>query len=162
MREDELIVYKKFDNGDILDKMSRLFEHSAAEKIDVTGDRECLYECMNGLTEIAGRSGFYGNLWHCYLTTLLVNDENSYSMATEIRGNVEGTINQLALHDIAIFKEFLIMILPIYCSSFLCRNLICFLIITPVQWRARCIITESETGYVFWPGHLQKAGMQMK
>ena len=98
MREDELIVYKKFDNGDILDKMSRLFEHSAAEKIDVTGDRECLYECMNGLTEIAGRSGFYGNLWHCYLTTLLVNDENSYSMATEIRGNVEGTINQLALH----------------------------------------------------------------
>ena len=106
MREDELIVYKKFDNGDILDKMSRLFEHSAAEKIDVTGDRECLYECMNGLTEIAGRSGFYGNLWHCYLTTLLVNDENSYSMATEIRGNVEGTINQLALHDIAIFKEF--------------------------------------------------------
>ncbi|MBP7347532.1 MAG: ATP-binding protein [Butyrivibrio sp.] len=106
MREDELIVYKKFNNADILDKMSRLFEHSAAEKIDVTGDRECMYECMNGLTEIAGRSGFYGNLWHCYLTTLLVNDENSYSMATEIRGNVEGTINHLALHDIAIFKEF--------------------------------------------------------
>ena len=106
MREDELIVYKKFDNGDILDKMSRLFAHSAAEKIDVTGDRECLYECMYGLTEIAGRSGFYGNLWHCYLTTLLVNNENSYSMATEIRGNVEGTINHLALHDIAIFKEF--------------------------------------------------------
>ncbi len=35
-----------------------------------------------------------------------MNNENSYSLACEIRGEVEGSINQLALHDIAIFKEF--------------------------------------------------------
>ena len=64
------------------------------------------YECMHGLLERAATNGFHGNLWHCYLADLLVNNENSYSLACEIRGEVEGSINQLALHDIAIFKEF--------------------------------------------------------
>ena len=84
MRENELIIYRNFDNEEILDDMSRLFEHSREGKIDVTGDRKTLYTCMSRLTELAGKSGFYGNLWHCYLTSLLVNHENSYSMATEI------------------------------------------------------------------------------
>ena len=106
MRENELIIYRNFDNEEILDDMSRLFEHSREGKIDVTGDRKTLYTCMSRLTELAGKSGFYGNLWHCYLTSLLVNHENSYSMATEIRGKVEGTINDIALHDIEIFKDF--------------------------------------------------------
>ena len=60
---------------------------------------------MHDLLELAASHGFYGNLWHCYLTNLLVNNENSYSMACEIRGGVEGTINEAALHDIRIFKE---------------------------------------------------------
>ena len=106
MRENELIIYRNFDNEEILDDMSRLFEHSREGKIDVTGDRKTLYTCMSRLTELAGKSGFYGNLWHCYLTSLLVNHENSYSMATEIRGKVEGTINDIALHDIENFKDF--------------------------------------------------------
>lgn len=43
-------------------------------------------------------------IWH-----LLVNNENSYSLACEIRGEVPGSINQLVLHDMAVFKEFLNM-----------------------------------------------------
>ena len=35
-----------------------------------------------------------------------MNNKNSYSRACEIRGAVEGTINEAVLHDIAIFKEF--------------------------------------------------------
>ena len=46
-----------------------------------------------------------GNLWHTYLTFLLVNDENAYSTACEIRGMIEGSINEVALHDFAIMKE---------------------------------------------------------
>ena len=41
----------------------------------------------------------------CYLTYLLANHENAFSTACEITGPVEGTINQLALHDFAIFKD---------------------------------------------------------
>lgn len=103
MREEELIIYKDFADGEILKDMVWLMEHYRS------GDgkaRPLLYECMHKLLEMAADHGFYGNLWHCYLTNLLVNNENSYSMACEIRGEVEGSINELVLHDIAIFKEF--------------------------------------------------------
>ena len=103
MREEELIVYKELEDGQILKDMVWLMEHYRS------GDgraRPLFYECMHGLLERAATNGFYGNLWHCYLTDLLVNNENSYSLACEIRGAVEGSINQLVLHDIAIFREF--------------------------------------------------------
>lgn len=100
MRTEELIVYKDFGQEKLLYDMVRLMEHYTEEK-----ERALLYGCMNSLLELAASHGFYGNLWHCYLANLLVNNENSYSMACEIRGNVEGTINQAVLHDICIFKE---------------------------------------------------------
>ncbi len=103
MREEELIVYKELEDGQILKDMVWLMEHYRS------GDgraKPLFYECMHGLLERTATNGFHGNLWHCYLADLLVNNENSYSLACEIRGEVEGSINQLALHDIAIFKEF--------------------------------------------------------
>lgn len=103
MREEELIVYKEFADGDILRDVVWLMEHYRS------GDgraRPLFYKCMHGLSEQAADHGFYGNLWHCYLTNLLVNNENSYSLACEMRGEVEGSVGELVLHDIAIFKEF--------------------------------------------------------
>ena len=103
MREEELIIYKEFVDGDILRDVVWLMEHYRS------GDgraRPLFYKCMHRLSEQAADHGFYGNLWHCYLTNLLVNNENSYSCACEMRGEVEGSINELVLHDIAIFKEF--------------------------------------------------------
>ncbi len=103
MREEELIIYKEFEDGDILRDVVWLMEHYRS------GDgraRPLFYKCMHRLSEQAADHGFYGNLWHCYLTNLLVNNENSYSCACEMRGEVEGSINELVLHDIAIFKEF--------------------------------------------------------
>ena len=102
MREEELIIYKEFADGDILRDVVWLMEHYRS------GDgraRPLFYKCMHRLSEQAADHGFYGNLWHCYLTNLLVNNENSYSCACEMRGEVEGSINELVLHDIAIFKE---------------------------------------------------------
>ena len=55
--------------------------------------------------------GFSGNLWHTYLTQLLVNHENAFSTASEIRGAVEGSINHLALHDFGFSKNFMTLIL---------------------------------------------------
>lgn len=103
MREEELIVYKEIEGGQILTDMVWLMGRYRS------GDpkaRPLFYECMHGLLEMAATHGFSGNLWHCYLTNLLVNNENSYSIACEIRGEVQGSINQFVLHDISIFKEF--------------------------------------------------------
>ena len=103
MREEELIIYKNFENGQILHDMVWLMDHYRA------GDnrtRPMFFSCMHELLEMAEVYAFSGNLWHCYLTDLLVNNENSYSVPCEMRGEAEGSINQLALHDITIFKEF--------------------------------------------------------
>ena len=107
MREKELIVYKEFpgQEGALLYDMAWLLEHYA-EKAKKEEARTVCCSCMHRLFEMAENHGFYGNLWHCYLANLLVNNENSYSRACEIRGKVGGTINQAACHDIEIFKEF--------------------------------------------------------
>lgn len=108
MREQELIVYKDFseEEGRLLYDMAWLMAHFKDEFYNREDMAGLLYDCIHRLLEMAGNHGFYGNLWHCYLTNLLVNNENSYSLACEIRGEVEGTINQAVLHDIQIFKEF--------------------------------------------------------
>lgn len=107
MREKELIVYKEFpgQEGALFYDMAWLLEHYA-EKVKKEEARTVCCSCMHRLFEMAENHGFYGNLWHCYLANLLVNNENSYSRACEIRGKVGGTINQAACHDIEIFKEF--------------------------------------------------------
>ena len=105
MRTGRLILYRDFEGSRLLRDMVWLmenYEDEFYEQEDVAG---LLYDCMNRLLEMAGKYGFYGNLWHCYLTDILVNDENSYSCAAEMRGYADGTLNRAALHDLRIFKE---------------------------------------------------------
>lgn len=107
MRIKELIVYRIPQNETILCDMDTLMRkiEKGVEKDEIQELRECFYGCMQGLLELGGNHGFYGNLWHCYLTNVLVNHENSYSRSTEIIGKIQGTINEAVLHDIVIFKE---------------------------------------------------------
>lgn len=106
MKAEQLIIYKDFEDGDLLTDMVWLMENYDDEFYNKEDKAALMYDCMHRMLEMAGRYGFFGNLWHCYLTNLLVNNENSYSHACEIRGEVEGTINRAVLHDIVIFKEF--------------------------------------------------------
>lgn len=106
MREQELIVFRDFEDGKILHDMAFLMDHYQDTYYNREDMAALFYECIHGLIEMAGNYGFFGNLWHCYLANLLVNNENSYSRACEIRGAIEGTINRAVLHDIVIFKEF--------------------------------------------------------
>lgn len=101
MREKELIVYRNFEDGELLNDMAGLMADCDGE-----GARDLFYHCIYQLIDLAGHYGFHGNLWHCYLANLLVNNENSYSCGCEIRGGIQGTVNEAALHDIKIFKEF--------------------------------------------------------
>ncbi len=105
MREMELIVYRDFEESELFYDMAFLMSNYQNEYYNKEDLSALFYDCIHRLLEISSSHGFYGNLWHCYLANLLVNNENSYSKACEIRGKVEGTINQAALHDIVIFKE---------------------------------------------------------
>lgn len=106
MREQELIVYKNIQNDTLFNDLAWLMEHYGDTSCNREEMRHLLYDCIHRLIELSGNYGFYGNLWHCYLANLLANNENSYSCGCEIRGDIRGSINEAALHDIEIFKEF--------------------------------------------------------
>ena len=84
------------------------------------GDESCL-------VELAGMYGFSGNIWHTYLTFLLVNHENAFSMASEIRGAIKGSINDLAKNDFQIFKELYDFDITVFDKVFgtVCCRVIC-------------------------------------
>ena len=100
----ECILYRDFEQGELLEKMTMLMEDISHPKVLYGKDGE-YFACIHQLVEMPGTYGFAGNLWHDYLTYLLVNHENAFSTACEIVGPVEGTINAFAMHDFEIFKQ---------------------------------------------------------
>lgn len=100
-----LILYKDFENGKLFHNFTWIMENYKNEFYNKGDIRALYYECMNKLMELSVSHGFEGNLWHCYLSFLMVNHENAYSTACEMTGKVEGTINQVALHDFTILKQ---------------------------------------------------------
>ena len=101
-----LILYKDFDDGELFYNMTWIMENYKNEFYNKEDIQSLLYECLNQLMELAVSHGFEGNLWHCFLAFILVNNENAYSKACEIRGEVDGSINKVVLHDFDIIKSF--------------------------------------------------------
>ncbi|MBQ2982042.1 MAG: ATP-binding protein [Lachnospiraceae bacterium] len=122
-----LILYKDFVYNDIFygiaDTISRVIDGHLEDKEDVIANA---YECVNKLIEVTDNYGLEGNLYHSFLTFLLVNNENAFSMSCEKLGDREGSINKIAENDLSIFKELfsvdlraLDKALEIECFSFL-------------------------------------------
>ena len=105
MRTEELMLYKHMEHEEVLNDMTFLINNCQSEYYNKEDLRALLFECLNQMLELANSHGFEGNLWHNYLTFLFANDENAYSTECEIVGEIEGSINQVALHDFAIFRE---------------------------------------------------------
>lgn len=104
-RTKSLILYKEFENGTLFYNFTWIMDHYKSEYYNKEDIEALFYESLHQLMELAVSHGFEGNLWHNFVTFLLVNNENAYSTACEIRGEVGGSINQIALHDFAIMKE---------------------------------------------------------
>lgn len=104
-RISELVIYRNFEHGEILNDMAWIIDHYQKPSEDREKIRTMFFNCIHGLIELAASYGFEHNIWHNYLTFLLVNNENAYSKSCEIVGAVEGTINDLVLHDFEILKE---------------------------------------------------------
>lgn len=108
MRFNELVVYKLSEAEDILFRIGAIDDYLNGddsifdEEVEV---KETLHEAILDLIELGSNYGYSGNLWQVYLTHILANNENAYSTACEIRGSVNGSINDAALFDMTIFKE---------------------------------------------------------
>ena len=99
------MLYKHMEHEELLRDMTFLMENCDSDYYNKEDMAGLLFECVNELLELAAGYGFEGNLWHNYLTFLLVNDENAYSTECEIVGEIEGSINTITLHDFEIFRE---------------------------------------------------------
>ena len=113
MYTEDLILYKNFKNSEIIEAVSMIYDYTyrtseeSPEARAITDDevKSVISTIVSGLIDLAYAHGYSGDLWHTYLTFLLANNENPYSMACEIRGEIKGSINEAALHDFSIFKE---------------------------------------------------------
>lgn len=105
----DFLVYRDFHNGDILKDVLELYRNASREDSDSAEEMDRFKaqatKCFNRLIELSASHGFSGNLWHTYLTYLCVNHENAYSTACEIRGSIEGSINEVVMHDFELFHQ---------------------------------------------------------
>lgn len=86
----------------MLGKIFYDFEHEADSPESL---RTRIYAEVRRLLEVATKYGFDNNLWHNYLTFLIITDENPFSLTYEKAGKQDGTVNSFAINDFSVFKS---------------------------------------------------------
>lgn len=102
----QLLLYGNLGEESILLSLCRCFvawdNGSADRETTVHG----IYTQIKRLLDLSTQYGFDGNLWHNYLTFLLITNENSFTLTCERQGATEGgSVNILAKRDFALFKQ---------------------------------------------------------
>lgn len=100
-----LILYRDLGKDNILLKLSGIFQDYEQQKGTPSELITRIYEQMKALLDLATCYGFDKNLWHNYLTFLLLTNENSFSMTSEKVGANDGSVNHFAKGDFAIFLK---------------------------------------------------------
>ncbi len=101
----KLVLYRNIGKDSILLRLADICQWFATgeyRKEDLITD---IYTEINRLLEISTRYGFDKNLWHNYLAFLLAMTENPFSLVSEKVGANEGTVNEFAKNDFAVFKK---------------------------------------------------------
>ncbi len=108
----QLILYSDLGEGSILKELADIFEQYDrlksksvidAEKHAVIGR---IYAQVKRILDIATAYGFDTNLWHNYLTFVMISNENSFTLTCERMGAQDGgTVNHFAKHDFKVFKQ---------------------------------------------------------
>ncbi len=101
----KLILYRDLGEDSILLKLSKIFEDFEEGTESKARLITRIYEQMKALLDTATVYGFDKNLWHNYLTFILLTNENSFSMTSEKVGANDGTVNHFAKADFRVFKN---------------------------------------------------------
>ncbi|MGL4790447.1 MAG: AAA family ATPase, partial [Anaerotignaceae bacterium] len=101
----KLLVYGDMPKDSILMELSHIFKetYSNTQSTDELSTR--ILKQIKKLLQIATEYGFNENLWHNYLTFLIITDENPFSLISEKIGAKDGSVNTFVLNDFKIFKE---------------------------------------------------------
>ena len=87
-----LVVYRGFPADSIFRQLCsiiREFDEGSAPKYELI-DR--IHAQIKALLDLSTECGFDGDLWHCYLTWLLMTHENSFSLVCEKKPAPQGSI----------------------------------------------------------------------
>ena len=100
----KFILYRDSLDGTILSELGRVFKDFDNKTATDDDLRTRIYAQVRRLLELATKYGFDENLWHNYLTFLIITDENPFSLTYEKAGVQEGTVNSFAINDFSVFK----------------------------------------------------------
>lgn len=101
----KLILYRNLGEDSILIRLSDIFKrfescHYRSEEL-ITD----IYREIKRILDLSTTYGFDQNLWHNYLTFVLITNENSFSMTCEKVGANDGTVNHFAKNDFQVFMK---------------------------------------------------------
>ena len=101
----KLLLYSNLGEDSILLKLAEIFsdwDHQRCEKPELI---RRIYAQIKRILDTATTYGFDTNLWHNYLTFVLITNENSFTLTAERQGASEGSVNHFAKADFRIFKN---------------------------------------------------------
>lgn len=100
----KLLIYGDMPKDSILMELSDIFKHMD-QKTETTDELTTrVFTQIKHLLQVATDYGFDKNLWHNYLTFLLITDENPFSLTCEKVGANQGSVNYFAEGDFRAFK----------------------------------------------------------
>ena len=100
----KLIIYRDFGDDCILFNLSEIIKDYDYGRISKEDTIARIYGQIHKLLDIATRNGFDENLWHDYLSYLIADNENPFTLTCEKAGASEGSVNSFAKNDYRIFK----------------------------------------------------------
>ena len=101
----KLLLYSNLGEDSILLRLSGIFFDWEQQKCEKSALIRRIYGEIKRILDLATTYGFDTNLWHNYLTFVLITNENSFSLTCERAGASEGSVNHFARADFRIFKN---------------------------------------------------------
>lgn len=100
-----LILYGNLEDDSILSNLARIDKRFEQKEISDAQLSQEIYAQIKRLLIVSTEYGFDKNLWHNYLTFLLMTDENPFSITCEKVGASVGSVNELAKNDFKVFRN---------------------------------------------------------
>lgn len=101
----KLIVYRNLPEDNLLQPLADVCAQVESGSYNKEAVISKIYDQIHRLLDIATVYGFNKNLWHNYLTYLLVSVETPFAITCEKEGACEGSVNILVLNDFAVFQK---------------------------------------------------------
>ena len=99
----KLIIYGNMPQDSILMELSEIIKDFKGGNYKKDEIITRFYHQIKRILEVSTDYGFDKNLWHNYLTYLLITNENPFSLTCEKVGANDGSVNDFAKND---FKQF--------------------------------------------------------